>query len=90
MTRAASGGEPSPLFFFDLEAPQNTARDAKGRRLPSLDAARAKGMRQAREMIATAVRAGELDLRGVITIRNEALDVVERIWLAEAVKIRAG
>lgn len=85
-----SAAEPSFLFFFDLEAPQDTVRDATGSRFASLDAARVEGLRRARELIAKTVRTGELDLRGVITIRNEALDIVDRIRLTDALKIRAG
>jgi hypothetical protein len=67
----ASGVKQGLLYLFDLEAWQNTVRDAKGRHFASLDAAKAEGLRQAREVIANGVRGGELHLRGVITIRNE-------------------
>lgn len=80
--------DPDVLYYFDLEAPLDTVGDAKGSRFASVEAARTEGLRRAKQLIAKMVRAGELDLRGVITIRNEALDVVDRIRLADAVKIQ--
>ena len=83
-------GGPLSLFYFDLEGPDAGVRDAQGRHFGSLVAARIEATREARALIASWVRAGDLGLRPVITIGGEARGVQDEIRFADAVKVRIG
>lgn len=60
-------------FFLDLECAGDTVRHAHDRRFASLEAARTAAIRDARATIASWIRAVELDVRRVITVRDETL-----------------
>ena len=77
-----------PIFFFDYDAGVDGVRDAHGRDVASVEAARAVALKEARSLIAWAVRHGDVDLRAAITIRNESLEVLARISFEEAVVVR--
>jgi hypothetical protein len=61
--------------------------DPEGKNLPHLDAARANGIKEAREIMTETVEEGRINFSHRIDIANEAGDVAESVMFGDAVRV---
>ena len=77
-----------PRFYFhlhnDIEAP-----DEEGLELPDLEAARSEAIRTGRELVAEAVRNGQVNLSHWIEIQDESGAQVLAVSFGDTVKIES-
>ena len=79
-----------PRYFFDLYNDM-IAIDGEGTELPDLDAAKAHGMREVREMLqASITESGKINLCHRIDIRDEEGQVVHSIRFKDGVTVERG
>jgi hypothetical protein len=77
-----------PRFFFHLHD-DLTVPDEDGRELADLEAAKACGIEEARNVAADQVRDGKLDLNHRIDVADEQSVVVHTIRFADAIAVVA-
>ena len=75
-----------PHYFFHLYN-DIVAMDEEGVDLPDLEAARANGIREAREMMVETVAEGRINFSHRIDIADETGAVVDSVTFGEAVKV---
>lgn len=75
-----------PHYYFHLYN-DVTAMDDEGKMLPDLDAARANGIREAREMMMETVGEGRINFSHRIDIADDRGDVAETVMFGEAVRV---
>ncbi|HET9639725.1 MAG TPA: hypothetical protein VFP12_11000 [Allosphingosinicella sp.] len=75
-----------PRYFFHLYNDIVTM-DEEGLDLPDLEAARANGIKEAREMMLETVAEGRINFSHRIDIADESGAVVDSITFAEAVRV---
>jgi hypothetical protein len=64
-----------------------TVMDMEGQLLPDLEAARANGIKEAREMMMDTVREGRIDFSHRIEIADHSGDIVATIRFGDAVRV---
>lgn len=74
-----------PHYFFELRGGDIEADDLEGLELPNDEAAHAKGLVFARDLLAAAVMEGRLALHERIDIRDQMGRMVESISFGQAV-----
>jgi hypothetical protein len=79
-------GPAVPLYFFHLYN-DIVSMDEEGVDLPDLEAARANGIREAREMMLETVAEGRINLSHRIDIADESGAVVDSVAFGEAVTV---
>lgn len=75
-----------PHYYFHLYN-DIVSMDEEGVDLPDLEAARANGIREAREMMLETVAEGRINFSHRIDIADESGAVVDTVTFAEAVKV---
>lgn len=75
-----------PHYYFHLYN-DITAMDGEGKMLPDLDAARANGIKEAREMMMESVGEGRINFSHRIDIADHSGDVAATVTFGEAVKV---
>jgi hypothetical protein len=75
-----------PHYYFHLYN-DTIAMDEEGLDLPDLEAARANGIKEAREMMLEAVAEGRINLSHRIDIADENGAVVDTVIFAEAITV---
>ena len=75
-----------PRYFFHLYN-DVIAMDDEGVDLPDLEAARANGIKEAREMMVETVSEGRINLSHRIDIADESGAVIDSVIFAEAVAV---
>lgn len=75
-----------PRYFFHLYN-DIVAMDEEGAELPDLEAARANGIREAREMLLETVAEGRINFSHRIDIADESGAVVDSVTFGEAVTV---
>ncbi|WP_114951482.1 DUF6894 family protein [Sphingosinicella terrae] len=79
-----------PHYFFHVRNRFGYVEDEEGSELPDLEAARARAIDGVRSMLSEEARAGEIDLRGRIEVRDPAGALLLTIPFAEAVTVHTG
>lgn len=77
-----------PRYYFDLHNGMGFTRDEEGLTAPDEAAARDLAIDNIRSIVADEVRAGALDLTGVVEIRRDTGDPVMQVRFDEAVRLR--
>lgn len=77
-----------PRFYFHLYD-DTVVLDEEGQELPDADTAAAWAKRSARELLCEGLRAGSLDLRHRIEVKDEAGETVHLLMFRDAVSIRS-
>ena len=75
-----------PRYYFHLYN-DITAMDPEGKILPHLDAARANGVKEAREMMMETVAEGRINFSHRIDIADDAGAVAETVMFGDAVRV---
>ena len=75
-----------PRYYFHLYN-DITAMDREGKMLPDLDAARANGIKEAREMMMETISEGRINLSHRIDIADRKGDVAATVIFGEAVRV---
>lgn len=75
-----------PRYYFHLYN-DITAMDPEGKMLPHLDAARANGIKEAREMMMESVEEGRINFSHRIDIADDTGDVAASVFFGEAVRV---
>jgi len=75
-----------PRYYFHLYNGM-TVMDGEGKMLPDLDAARANGIKEAREMMTETVAEGRINFSHRIEIADHAGDVAATVQFGEAVRV---
>ncbi len=76
-----------PRFYFHVCNGNGFTEDEDGRELPDLEAARAEAIRAARDIMASDVRSGMLDLSSFIEIEDEGRQLRHTLGFEEAVEL---
>jgi hypothetical protein len=74
-------------YYFHLRDGTNVLLDPEGRVLPSLDAAEATALFEARAIISADAKAGRISLRQRIEVEDESGAVIHRIDFKDAVNL---
>jgi hypothetical protein len=75
-----------PHYYFHLYN-DIAAMDSEGKRLPHLDAARANGIKEAREMMMESVAEGRINFSHRIDIADQTGDVAATVMFGDAVRV---
>jgi hypothetical protein len=76
-----------PLYYFHVCNGNGFTEDDEGQELPDLEAARAVAIRSARDIMASDIRDGTLDLSSFIEIEDKDSQLVRTIAFDEAVDV---
>lgn len=76
-----------PRFFFHVCNGTGFVQDEEGQELPDVDAARLVAIRSARDIMASDVQRGMLDLSSFIEIEDGDRRLVQTLSFAEAVDL---
>jgi len=74
-------------YFLHVEMPDGVAVDQEGEELADPQAARLQAMRGIRDVLASQVKQGRLDLRGRIKVTDEAGAEIATVSFEEAVTV---
>lgn len=75
-----------PHYYFHLYN-DTVSMDEEGVDLPDLEAARANGIKEAREMMMETMAAGRINFSHRIDIADESGAIVDSVTFAEAVRV---
>jgi hypothetical protein len=78
-----------PKYFFHICNGNGFTEDEEGAELADEAAARARAVLSARDVMASELRSGELDLTSFIEVENEERKLLFTLTFADAVQIRA-
>lgn len=78
-----------PRYFMHVCNGSGFVEDQEGVDLPDRDAARAKAIEAARDIMAGDLRKGELDLSSFIEVEDEGRNLLFTLHFTEAVKLTA-
>jgi hypothetical protein len=76
-----------PLYYMHVSNGHGFAEDHEGRNLPDDETARKEAVKGARDLMASELREGQLDLSSFIEVEDETRKPLFTITFAEAVKI---
>jgi hypothetical protein len=76
-----------PRFYFHVCNGTGFTEDEEGQELPGLEAARATAIASARDIMASDVKRGMLDLSSFIEIEDEGRRLVETLFFQDAVDL---
>ena len=78
-----------PLYYMHISNGAGFVEDEEGRELADEDVARAEAILAARDIMASELRTGELDLSSFIEVEDESRTLLFTLTFAEAVTIKA-
>jgi hypothetical protein len=76
-----------PRFYFHICNGNGFTEDEEGREFPDLEAARSEAVRAARDIMASEVRSGMLDLSSFIEIEDADHQLTHTLGFEEAVDL---
>jgi hypothetical protein len=76
-----------PIYYMHVGSGLRFAQDHEGRDLPDDETARKEAVKGARDMMASELRDGHLDLSSFIEVEDEAHTLLFTVTFAEAVTI---
>jgi hypothetical protein len=79
-----------PLYYMHISDGHGFAEDHEGRDLPDDETARKEAMKGARDLMASELREGQLDLSSFIEVEDETHKLLFTVTFAEAVNIIPG